>query len=82
MKEEHESQLVKCKDYAEIEKEKALIASEKMHQQEMKEANSQHHEEVKEYALRIDKLQEQHEKTISKQADKIASLEKLLNDKK
>lgn len=82
IKDDHASELLKLKDLSELEKEKALIAAEKVHQQELKEANGQHNEEIKDYINRMNKMQDQHEKASNAQLVKISELEKSLSSKK
>jgi len=54
-----------------LDRERAVLNAEKMHQQELKETYAQHHEEMKEYIARIDRLQAQHDE----QAQRISDLE-------
>jgi chromosome segregation ATPase len=56
-----ENDIEKQKELAELEKEKALLAAERLHQQELKETNMQHTEEIKEFMNKIDNLKDQQE---------------------
>lgn len=58
------------KELLELEKQKALLAVDKVHQQELKEVYAKHHVEIKDYINRIDKLQEQHRVELEKQPKK------------
>jgi transcriptional regulator NrdR family protein len=51
----------KQKETAALEKEKALLAAERLHQQELKETGTLHAEEIKEYMNKIDALKDQQE---------------------
>ena len=62
---------------SELDRERALLTAEKQHQQEMREAYAQHHEEIKEYLGRVEKLQIQHDA----QAQRIFELERLQEQK-
>lgn len=55
------AELARLQAQSELDKERAVLNADKLHQQELKETYAQHHEELKEYIARIDKLQEQHD---------------------
>ncbi len=62
---------------SELDVERAIINTEKRHQQELREAYAQHHEETKEYLARIENLQGQHDV----QARRIFELEHIQEQK-
>lgn len=51
--------LARLRAQSELDKERAVLNADKLHQQELKETYAQHHEEIKEYMARIDRLQAQ-----------------------
>jgi len=65
------AELERLRAQSELDRERAVLNAEKMHQQELKETYAQHHEEMKEYIARIDRLQAQHDE----QAQRISDLE-------
>lgn len=66
----------KQKDRAALDIEKALVAADKAHQQEIKEIHARHREEIKEYMSRVDQMREQHDNVVGQLRDRIQELEK------
>lgn len=63
--------LERLRAQAELDKDRAVLNSDKLHQQELKETYAQHHKELKEYIARIDRLRTQNDE----QNQRISELE-------
>ena len=71
------TELDRLRTQSELDSERILINAEKQHQLELREAYAQHHEELKAYIARVEKLQIQHDS----QAQRIFELEHVQEQK-